>query len=97
MKHKILFFLPRLAGLTLLIGLASLVLFLLFKLLLLAIVIGVIVAITAKIISGVRARWAAGDNPAGAQHPPFGLAGNSGPMYPVMHRQTQTPAIVPIH
>ncbi|WP_018627411.1 hypothetical protein [Niabella aurantiaca] len=97
MKHKIMFLLPRLAGFTLLIGLASLVLFLLFKLLLLAIVIGVIVAVTAKIVSGVRARWAAGNSSLWSQQAPVGVAGNNSSMHPVMHRQAQTPAIVPIH
>jgi len=98
MKHKILFILPRLAGLTLLVGVASLVLFLLFKLLLLAIVIGVIVTIAAKILSGIRKRWAADYQlEQGPLHPFRGLNHN-GMVQPVTQAPFQTaPAIIPIN
>lgn len=98
MKHKILFILPRLAGLTLLIGVASLVLFLLFKLLLLAIVIGIIVTIAAKILSGARKRWAAGYQLEHGPHQSFRGLHHNGTIQPVMHASSQTtPAIIPIY
>ncbi|WP_300604608.1 hypothetical protein [Niabella sp.] len=98
MKHRILFILPRLAGLTLLIGLASLVLFLLFKLLLLAIGISIIVLIAGKIITKVRQKWADGDRLDWNAHPYMNeLRGNSS-LQPVMNKKSQgAPAIIPIH
>ncbi|MBO9594056.1 MAG: hypothetical protein J7599_14200 [Niabella sp.] len=98
MKHKILFILPRLAGLTLLIGLASLVLFLLFKLLLLAIGISVIVLIAGKIITKARQKWAAGSGLGWTGNPYLNELQHNGSLQPVTHHKSQgTPAIIPIH
>ncbi|RQO30339.1 hypothetical protein DBR32_12270 [Taibaiella sp. KBW10] len=55
MKHKLRFILPRLIGATVIIGLASMVLFILFKLLIAAAAIGIILAIASKFM-GKRAR-----------------------------------------
>ncbi len=98
MKHKILFILPRLAGLTLLIGLASLVLFLLFKLLLLAIGISVIVLIAGKIISKARQKWAEGNGLEWSGNPYFKELQHNSSLQPITHHKRQgTPAIIPIH
>ena len=98
MKHKILFILPRLAGLTLLIGLASLVLFLLFKLLLLAIGISVLVLIAGKIISKARRKWAEGNGLEWSGNPYFKELQHNGSLQPITHHKSQgTPAIIPIH
>lgn len=55
MKHKLRFILPRLIGATVIMGLASMVFFILFKLLLAAAAIGIILAIASKFM-GKRAR-----------------------------------------
>ncbi|MGJ7030042.1 hypothetical protein [Niabella hirudinis] len=95
MKHKIMFFLPRLAGLALLVGLASLVLFLLFRLLLLVVAIGTIVAITAKLLSGARKKWMQGYPPEHGLHPHFRNPGHSNPAMPIATQVNA--AIVPIN
>ncbi|SDC12826.1 hypothetical protein [Niabella drilacis] len=98
MKHKFFFFLPRLAGLTLLVGLASLVLFLLFKLLLLAIVTGVIIAVAAKILSGVRKKWMTGYQLEHGPHQHFSGLSHNSTINPVMQASSQgIPAIIPIN
>lgn len=98
MKHKILFILPRLAGLTLLIGLVSLVLFLLFKLLLLAIGISLIVLIAGKIIKKARQKWAEDNGLEWNGHPYFKELQHKGSLQPVAHHKSQgAAAIIPIH
>lgn len=98
MKHKIMFILPRLAGVTLLIGLASLVLFLLFKLLLLAIGISVIVLIAGKIIKKARQKWAEGNGLEWKGNPYFKELQHNSSLQPIIDTKSQgAPAIIPIY
>ncbi|MCF3107212.1 hypothetical protein LL912_00320 [Niabella sp. CC-SYL272] len=98
MKHKILFMLPRLAGLTLLIGLASLVLFLLFKLMLLAIGISLIALIAGKIIKKTRQKWAEGNGLEWSANPYLKELHHNSTLQPIAGKKSQgTPAIIPIH
>ncbi|MBZ4190976.1 hypothetical protein [Niabella beijingensis] len=96
MKHKFLFILPRLAGLTLLVGVAALVLFLLFKLLILAVVIGVVVAIAGKILSKARQRWAAEHQLSWAEQPHFKPLNGPAPFQANEKDQQAGLAIIPI-
>ncbi|WP_157097976.1 hypothetical protein [Niabella ginsenosidivorans] len=98
MKHRFLFILPRLAILAVLIGTASLVLFLLFKLLLLVIAIGVIAAIAGKIISKARAKWMENAGLSTGREPYHRQLHGPATLQPVAsNRRHAQPAIIPIN
>lgn len=93
MKQKFLFILPRLAALTLLIGAASVVLFLLFKLLITVVAIGAIALIVGKIISKARQHWL--NNESFNQSSPFMPRPTLQPV--TVQSSAAAPAIIPIN
>lgn len=94
MKSKLRFILPRLLAATLLIGAASFVLFIVFKLLLAVVAIGGMVFLASKLMgkNKFRGRWK-GEGP---QHgiTPKGSAGYDAPVHP--YKTTAPLTIVPI-
>lgn len=97
MKQKFLFVLPWLAVLGLLAGLASLVFFLIFRLLLLAVAVGIIVVIAGKIITKVRAKWMTGNGMGLGQPPYYNPLNNPVVLQPVRPSQQSNEAIIPIN
>ncbi|MBO9618695.1 MAG: hypothetical protein J7539_06610 [Niabella sp.] len=98
MKQKFLFMLPRLAALAILTGLASLMLFLVFKLLILVVAIGVITFIAGKIFSKARAKWMINNGMTLGPSPYYHSMNTPATLQPVFTKaQTSGEAIIPIN